>query len=482
MHNAMNPISTTLFCLSLSLSYLSGTAYAAASYRQYANIFFDPSDIVAGNYGGGTDAAQETIVAWADQLAAEGPWSVVNKTFTPTGADPHDYTSFAPYWWPDCSKVGNTTELTQEQIWAQCPYHQQDGQFNPDYLTAKVNNSGAINALADAVMYNSLAWTLTNTSKYAETATSFIKTWFLDPDTHMNPNLNYAQMNRGPDGQKGARTGILDMRGICKILSGILILRKTKSTAWTSDIDTQMRNWTTTYIGWLTTADLPLQEKAAPNNHGSFYFNQLAAFQILIDDFDGAKKTLQEYFNGIYQNQVEANGEQPEEAKRTLPYHYRAYNGVAMSINARLAKYVGLDMWTTPTKQGGTIQKAADYIIDTQTPPKDENSSPLDMYPFVAMVASTLGDAKSKYAGFLKNEDPEYPAQAWFFWEQPLSDSGIHLSTTGISNSTKSKSTGSADMTQKGNRASSLAERGLTGYLWLSGLIGLVGFGHELLF
>ncbi|KAH8824495.1 chondroitin AC/alginate lyase [Flagelloscypha sp. PMI_526] len=448
-----------------SLSSFAGFASAAAQYRQYANVFFDPTEIVAGNYGGGTDAAQDTIIQWADSLAAQGPWSVTNKTFTPTGADPHDYVSFAPYSWPDCSKANNKTELTQEQIWAQCPYETRDGQFNPDYLTPKVNNSGAVNALADAVMYNSLAWKLTGTAKYAETAASFINTWFLDPKTAMNPNLNYAQMARGPNGQKGGRTGVLDMRGVCKMLSGILILRKGNSTAWTSEIDTQMRNWTTSYIGWLTTADLAMQERHGTNNHGSFYFGQLTALQILIDDIDGAKKSLQDYFTGIYMNQIEANGEQPEEAARTLPYHYRAYNGVAMSINARLAKYVGLDMWSTPTKTGGTIQKALDYIIDTQTPPAGENSSPLDMFPFTAMVASTLGDSNSKYTNFLKGQDSEFPAQPWFFWEQPLSNAGIQLS----SNSTGSS--GSTKTSQKGNGATRLFKVDWMPALILIGLV-----------
>ena len=46
------------------------------------------------------------------------------------------------------------------------------------------------------------------------------------------------------------------------------------------------------------------------SNHGTFFYNQLVALQILVGDRDGARGSLQEYFNGIYQNQIKGNGEQ----------------------------------------------------------------------------------------------------------------------------------------------------------------------------
>lgn len=46
------------------------------------------------------------------------------------------------------------------------------------------------------------------------------------------------------------------------------------------------------------------------SNHGSFYYNQEAAVRLLLDDVSGAQATLQEYFSGIYQKQIAANGEQ----------------------------------------------------------------------------------------------------------------------------------------------------------------------------
>lgn len=79
--------------------------------------------------------------------------------------------------------------------------------FNPDRQL--VNDTGNMNAVADTVFYNSLAWAINGSAKYENTVVSSIDTWFLNPDTYMLPNLDYAQMLRGPKGQTGSHTGIL---------------------------------------------------------------------------------------------------------------------------------------------------------------------------------------------------------------------------------------------------------------------------------
>ena len=84
---------------------------------------------------------------------------------------------------------------------------QKDGQLNPD--NRLINNIGDFESLADAVLYNSLGYALTRADEYAQRVASFINTWFLAPDTLMNPNLNYAQMEGGPNGQVGTHTGVL---------------------------------------------------------------------------------------------------------------------------------------------------------------------------------------------------------------------------------------------------------------------------------
>ncbi|KAI0074707.1 chondroitin AC/alginate lyase [Panus rudis PR-1116 ss-1] len=414
------------------------------SFTSYANDFADPKYILSKNFPPTTVEAQRTILQWADEFKSLGPWTVVNKTITPPTGDKHDYMSLAPYWWPDCSKVGNTTELTPEQIWTTCPYVPRDGEFNPD-VRVVVNDIGNFGEMSDGILYAALAWALNGSSDYASIAANYIKVWFIDPETKMNPNLNYAQVQRGPGSPNGTHTGILDLKSMVKILNGVLILRGGKAPEWTSEVDNGLVEWTKEYIPWLQTAKIAIEEKDSLNNHGSFYFNQLASLQILIGDTDGAKKTLEDFFTGIYLGQIAKDGNQPFESERTRPYHYRAYNLAAMITNARLAEYVGYNAWNVTSKEGATIQSACDYAMA-----HFGTDAASELYPVVGAVAAVYGDPDGKYAKFLlQNNGKDYPADASFLWNQPLSDSGLvdtsisvtgNQTTGGGSTSTQTKS------------------------------------------
>jgi hypothetical protein len=57
---------------------------------------------------------------------------------------------------------------------------------------------------------------------------------------------------------------ISDFKQMAKLTTGILLLRNGKSTEWTDDLNTQMNNWTTSSIGWMTTSPIAHGEWTAP--------------------------------------------------------------------------------------------------------------------------------------------------------------------------------------------------------------------------
>ncbi|CAE6489063.1 unnamed protein product [Rhizoctonia solani] len=392
------------------------------SITSYANVFFAPKDVLGSEWVTEAKWAQLNTIRTAKLLASQGPWTVTSKTMLPPTGDKRDFMSFRPYFWPDCSGVGNDTELTNEQIYTTCPYVRRDGEFNPD--VRMVNDTGAFQAMTDSVFYNALAWSFTKDPHFSKKIASAIHTWFISPNTAMNPNLNYSQLLRGPGEQKGTHTGILDLKCMSKLVSGVLVLREGQSRDWNTTLDDGLNSWVKQYIVWLTTSEMGIEEKAARNNHGTFYYNQLASLQTLVGDLEGAKATINEYFNGIYQDQIAANGDQPLESDRTRPYHYRSYNIAAMIVNAKIGAYVGLpDIWNRKTKSGAGIKEALDYAMSL--PPTGEEEYAKELLPSLAAVASVYGDPDGKYATFLKSRDSRYPGNAYFLIAPGLNDSGL---------------------------------------------------------
>ncbi|EAU83852.2 hypothetical protein CC1G_09521 [Coprinopsis cinerea okayama7 len=359
----------------------------ASAQTSYANEFIDPDLILAGDFANNTAAAQRMIRNWASKWASEGPWSVMLKDATPPSGTKHDYMSWAPYWWPDCSDVGNTTVLSEEEVWTTCPYRRRDGEFNPD--VRGVNDVGNFQDMSDAVLYNALAWSLEEAGKTL--------TWFLNPDTRMNPNLNFAQMIRGSNGRPGSATGVLDLKGMAKIASAILIFRKGGSTEWTSDDDEQMVEWSREYIEWLETAELALDEGNSRNNHGSFYYNQLAALKLIVDDIPGAINVSSTYFSRQFQSQIAADGEQ---------------------TNARIWKYAdpSSNVWEITSAEGATIKTALDYAMTHSASSSGESQYAAELYPIVAAVASVYGDPDGQYLNFLQENDEGFYAEPYFLW------------------------------------------------------------------
>ncbi|GBE78323.1 predicted protein [Sparassis crispa] len=307
-----------------------------------------------------------------------------------------------------------TKSLSPSATWTTCPYQVRDGKLNPDVRS--LPDSPAVIDMTESVFYNCVAYVLQKTSTFSKNAAGFIDAFFLSPSTAMNPNLNFGQLVRGPgqDHQIGTFTGVLDLRGMVKVINGIQMLKAARSPDWTSARDKGMLAWTNQYVSWLQTSDIGKQTAAAPNNHFSFYVNQLTATKMYVGDTSGAISTLQSYFSKQYLDQVAASGEQPFEAVRTRPYHYRCFNLEAMIANAKMGDQLGLNLWTSKSKYGATIQTALDYTMSLD--PKDEDVS--DIFPHVAAVAAAYGDPKGKYAAFLQKQVSDYKSMPFWFYDQ----------------------------------------------------------------
>ncbi|MCL1822315.1 MAG: alginate lyase family protein, partial [Prolixibacteraceae bacterium] len=140
----------------------------------------------------------------AERALSRKPYSVMNKQYIPPGGDKHDYASLSRYTWPDPSKPDGL------------PYIHKDGQSNPELRNYDRNPlgdmAGAVNTLALAYFYS-------GDERYAEKAVDFLRVWFLNEDTKMNPNLKYAQFVPGVNDNKGRSFGLIDTYSFVDMLN-----------------------------------------------------------------------------------------------------------------------------------------------------------------------------------------------------------------------------------------------------------------------
>ena len=220
--------------------------------------------------------AYESLIKLADKSMTEGLTSVMQKTQTPPSGDKHDYLSLAPYFWPDPAKADGL------------PWIRKDGQVNPLTRGKNVDEPSK-----DVMLQNAknlaYAYYFSEDVKYAKRSIEVLKTWFLNPETKMNPNLNFGQGIPGVNTGRGF--GMIEFTGILDIITALEMLRQGK--VLDAETDKGMVLWLTEYVNWMQTSKIGLQEKATTNNHGTWYDAQLIGILSFLKRDDEAKVVVE---------------------------------------------------------------------------------------------------------------------------------------------------------------------------------------------
>ena len=294
------------------------------------------------------------VIETADRYLKEPPITITASTSPRSAGGSHDFFSEGDYWWPDPQ---NPTG----------PYIQRDGMSNPDNFT---DHRRYLMRLSVQVPALTAAWKVTKDPRYARQAVKHLRAWFIDPDTRMNPNLQYAQAIHGRFTGRG--TGIIDTIHLVEVARAIEVLEGSQALAQ-SDL-TGIKQWFADYLTWMTTSKNGTDERDAKNNHGTCWVMQVAAFAHLVGNEELLAYCRNRFKTVLVPNQIAADGKFPEELRRTKPYGYSLFNLEAMATVCQILSTPGDNLWTFTLPDGRGFARAVEYMYPYI---KDKKSWPL---------------------------------------------------------------------------------------------------------
>lgn len=325
------------------------------------------------------------LVKDADGWCAKGPFTVMQKALTPPSGDKHDYLSFGPYWWPDPAKKDGL------------PYLRRDGEVNPEAV-GPGSDRVALENMAKGAETLALAYFYTAEERYAQRATLYIKAWFLDPATKMNPHLRFGQAI--PGRTEGRGIGIIETRRFCQILNALALLEG--SPALTQPERDAVREWFKAYLGWLRTHPNGKAEQGERNNHGTWYDVQAAHFALYTGDKQLAKEILTGALKNRLAEQVKPDGSQPHELGRTRAYTYSLINLSGLLDLAELGRQCDVDYWNYPSANKSLLREAVAFVGAYADPEKKwgyqqiTGFDAMGLYPFLREAYYYTGEERYK--------------------------------------------------------------------------------------
>lgn len=283
-------------------------------------------------------AARAELQNMADCYASSSGYSVTDKKKSILGCSKNDYVSLSKYYWPDPSKSDGL------------PWIVRDGIRNPvadDYDFPRfLEFCLAVTTLIGASK-------LLGEKRYEMIAGHFLRRWFLNSDTRMNPNLDHAQFS--PGNFPASPSGVIDFHFFCELLEAVRHLDF--NTGWTSDDLEALQEWFHKFLHYLATSPLAHREEAARNNHGTWYDVLYISIALFVGNRKAALQQFEQHTFLRLDSQITTNGTMPYEEERTLGLTYCYFNLLGWTTLAVLSREFQLDLWHRRNCHGVTLQQ-----------------------------------------------------------------------------------------------------------------------------
>jgi len=233
------------------------------------------------------------------------------------------------------------------------PYIRHDGYTNPEIHL--YDHDGLIDVTM-AVIGLGIGYYFTDNEDYAAQAANLLDTFFLNPATKMNPNLNFGHFIPGV--VNGSHGAIIDSHYFPEMLDAVALISLSKS--WSSSRDMALKSWFSDLLTWFRESPLGKQEDAAINNHGVWYDVQAGYIALHVGKNDIAKQMAQAAIAKRVEKQIQPDGELPQELARADSWSYSEFCVDAFVHLALFSNWSAVDLWHA---SNSLLRKALDFQL-----------------------------------------------------------------------------------------------------------------------
>jgi hypothetical protein len=286
---------------------------------------------------------RDRILKAAEEALTAAPTTITSSQAQLSEGGPNDFYSNADYFWPDPSKPNGL------------PYLQRDGQSNPGNFNA---HRAAMRKMRDAVAVLGAAYKLTGDDRYAAKAVEFLRVFYLDLKTRMNPNLQFAQAV--PGRSPGRSYGIID--GLHMVEVPLAIEAMENSSSFPTGVLSGLKEWFGAMARWMETSKNGREEVAAKNNHAAAFCLQLAVFSQFAGDQARFEECRRQFKTVFVADQMAPDGSFPRELARTKPYGYSIFQLDNMAALCQVLSRPDDNLWTFTLPDGRGMRRAMDYL------------------------------------------------------------------------------------------------------------------------
>lgn len=293
--------------------------------------------------------ALDSLRRRAEEALAQPVAEVASKPreYWAKSGDPKDYISVSKFAWPDPADPSKWIMI--------------DGRPNTEAM--KNFDGPKIKAMQDRVTALAEGWYFLGDKRYAEAAAGQLRAWFTDPKSGMNPNMNFGQAIT--PAQNGNAWGIIDANRFPEVLNSVGLIAD--SGEWTDADDAALKAWFRQFNRWLLESPLGQSERAAKNNHGTFYDLILASGSAYTGDEATVREILASVGPVRLAGQIAADGGTPEETRRAESAMYTLWNLKGLSDLALMGGKYGIDIWNYPDAANAKLKKAGEFLLPYAT-------------------------------------------------------------------------------------------------------------------